>query len=167
MRRPFLLIVVLLAPLAHASDVDDAIAAVKDAQTSAGDCKGLSTKLKLALEALDDAKKSPARIGPAKGRVENAKDAAAKACSDAAKGKVTASLDTALAALDKAATPKKVEHTGAAFGANCASNDDCQSEHCYLGANPPGHCSKPCSAPADCPASWQCRKVSGNMICAQ
>lgn len=150
----------LVAGLAHAAELDDAIDSVKAAQKAdeGNTCKGLSTKLKLALEALGDAKKSLKLIGPAKGRVETAKDAAASGCPDAVKSKVGEALAAALASVEKAAAPKKVEHTGAAFEAACTANDQCASEHCFVDANGKGYCSKECSAPGECPAKWQCRR---------
>ncbi len=160
--RPALVLICSFALAAHASGADDALQAVHEAQKASEDgaaCKGLATKLKLAIEAIEDAKKAPARLQQAKGRVEVAKDFAATACTDAVRSKVTDALATAVAALDQAAHPPKPEHPGAALAASCTINEDCASEHCIVGASPPGYCSKLCSAASDCPAHWDCKRV--------
>ena len=163
MLKPLVPIVVCaLAGVAHASGVDDALAAVQHASEDGASCKGLATKLKLATEALEQARKAPSSHGTlqqAKGRVEVAKDFASTACADAAKAKVTEELATALAAIEKAGEPAKVEHQGAAFGAVCRENDACASEHCYVGAAADGYCTKVCTAVSECPAQWQCRRL--------
>jgi len=163
MKRLVLMLGCLVGAVGEAGGVDDALKAVQEAQRAAEDgaCKGLSTKLKLALEAVEHAQKAPKRgvVLQAKGRVEAARDAVAQACTDAAKPKVTQQLEAAMAALEKAAEPVKVEHQGAPLEAACRANDECASEHCYVGPSDKGYCSKTCEAVADCPPSWQCRRV--------
>jgi hypothetical protein len=157
-RALFLLVGVTF--VAHASGVDDALDSVHDAQKAndAGPaCQGLSTKLKLAVEALQDAQKSPARKPPAKGRVETAKDFATRSCSGSVGEKVAQALTAALAALDKP-EPAKSEKTGAAFNVACHANDECASEICFVGATGPGYCSKKCESASECPAKWECRR---------
>jgi hypothetical protein len=154
-----LLLVLGFGVVAHASSVDEAVSAVRDAQAAndAGPaCAGLSTKLKLAAEALQDAQKSPARRGLAKGRVEAAKEFASSACPGTVASKVTRSLTAALAALDQ--PEAKAEKTGAGFRAACHANDECASDICFVGASGAGYCSKKCAAVSECPATWECRR---------
>jgi hypothetical protein len=161
MNRLVVLCACCVGSVSLAAGVDDALQAVRDAQAAAETCKGLSTKLKLSIEALEQAKKAPVKnnFHQAKGRLETAKDAAATACPDAARAKVVDPLTAAIAAVDKAAEPPKKEHTGAAFEASCKTNDDCASEHCFIDDPKGAYCSKVCEAPADCPAKWTCRRV--------
>jgi hypothetical protein len=163
MRSLVLFFVCALSSPVLASGVDDALQAVRDAKSASdGDaaCKGLSTKLKLSIEALEQAQKAPVKVNvqKAKGRVETAKDFVAGVCSDPVRAKVTEQLTSAVAALDKAAEPAKKEHQGAAFEAKCKTNDECASEHCFIDDPAGGYCSKVCEAPADCPAKWTCRR---------
>jgi hypothetical protein len=163
MKRLAVVLCCLLCEVAAAAGVDDALTAVHEAQRAIeGDasCKSLPTKLKVSLEALEKAHKSPvpANVQQAKGRVETAKDFVAGACSEAVRAKVTEQLTAAIAALDKAAEPEKKEKQGAAFNTACHGNDECASDHCYVGASGDGYCSKLCTAPGDCPAQWTCRR---------
>jgi hypothetical protein len=154
-----LLLVLGFSLVARASGVDDAVSAVREAQAAndAGPpCAGLSTKLKLAAEALQDAQKSPARKGPAKGRVDVAKEFASSACPGPVGSKVTRSLTAALAGLDQPEV--KADKTGAGFRAACHANDECASDICVVGASGPGYCSKKCAAVGECPATWECRR---------
>ena len=163
MSKNLVLVLCVLGGPARAAGVDDAIAAVQAAQRAGGgdstSCKGLPTKLKLALEGLEQARKSSSRglVQQAKGRLEVAKDLAASACVEAVRGKVVDALASAVTALEKAGE-QKVEATGAAFRSPCRSNDECASDHCYAGADGAGYCSKPCAAVSDCPPSWACRR---------
>lgn len=175
MSKPLVLLVVCaFGGLARASGVDDALQAVRNAQVASEDgasCKGLSTKLKLATEALEQARKAPARavIQQAKGRLEVAKDFASSACSDAVRVKVTEALAAAIASFEKATEVVPAEKKGAAFRAACRANDACASDHCYVNADGDGYCSKECSAPGECPAGWQCRRPGSGAekICIQ
>jgi hypothetical protein len=166
MLRQLVLVVVALGSVAQASAVEDALQAVHDAQSASDDgaaCKGLSTKLKLAVEALEHVRKAPAPgvIQQAKGRLEAAKDLASTACAAPVQAKVTAALASAIAALESAG-PAKVEKTGLAFGAACRASDACASDHCFAGAEGDGYCTKPCEAASECPATWQCRRIHGD-----
>jgi hypothetical protein len=163
MTRHITVVLVLLCGAARASGFDDAAQALHEAQRLSDDggaCKALSTKLKLANEALDDARKSKAagKIRQAKGRVETARDAATTGCNDAARPKVTEALNAAIAALDKAAEPAPVENKGAPFETACTANDQCASDSCFVGASGSGYCSKLCASASDCPPKWACRR---------
>jgi hypothetical protein len=161
MKPAISLFVLCLSLTAHASGVDDALTSVRAAQgaNDAGPaCQGLSTKLKLAVEALQDAAKAPARKAQAKGRVELAKDFAASSCTGPVAEKVTQALTAALAALDKPEEAKGPAKKGADFKAPCHANDECASEICFVGASGAGYCSKKCAAASDCPAKWECRR---------
>jgi hypothetical protein len=162
-RHLVLVVVVALASDAQASAVEDALQAVHDAQRASDEgaaCKGLSTKLKLAVEALEHVRKAPAPgvIRQAKGRLEAAKDLASTACAAPVQAKVTGALASAIAALENAG-PAKVEKTGLAFGAACRASDACASDNCFVGAQGDGYCTKPCEAASECPTNWQCRRI--------
>lgn len=155
--------VVVWSSAAWASDVDDALSAVQQAQHSSENgaaCKGLAPKLALATEALEHARKAKVRgvIQQAKGRLETAKNFASSTCNEAVRAKVTEALGLALTALDKYGEATPAEKTGAAFGAACRENAACASEHCFVDAAGAGFCSKVCNTASDCPAHWSCRR---------
>lgn len=148
---------------AWAAEVDDALSAVQQAQRASDNgaaCKGLATKLALATEALEHARKAKVRgvIQQAKGRLETAKDFASSACTEAVRAKVTDALVLALAAIEKYGEAPPIEKTGAAFAAACRANDACASERCFVDAAGAGYCSKVCAAASDCPPGWSCRR---------
>jgi hypothetical protein len=162
MMNPLVVVAVwALGGVASAAAIDDAAREVKRASEDGASCKGLPAKLRAATEAVEHARKAPVRgvIQQAKGRVELAKELASTACVDSVRARVTGELAAAISALEKAAEGEKVEKKGAAFGAACRTNDACASEHCYVGASEVGYCSRVCTAPSDCPAEWECRRL--------
>jgi hypothetical protein len=64
---------------------------------------------------------------------------------------------------------KKRDDDGAAFGATCSRNTDCDSNTCFTGHGDLGYCTKMCDSFTDCPKFWDCEKVGNapQKICQQ
>lgn len=173
MKRLALVVVCTLGCVARASSpIDEATQSLQEAQRANDEgppCTGLSTKLKLSVEALEQARKAPSRVGQARGRLEVAKDFASKACAGSVQEKVTRALTSALAALAKGEPAHGPEKKGADFNAACRTNDECASDHCFVGADGQGYCSKACETASACPTNWSCRRPgsAAQRICIQ